>query len=128
MGYKGPAYNHIVKNLSSADLAPDVITKKLSKDLAYGRVLKVQGIPVPFISLPLGLIPKHDSGFRRIHHLSHPKGESVNYYILEHYSNIKYTSLKQIYALVVKGRRGCTIVKKDIKDTFRNILLSPAIY
>lgn len=48
--------------------------------------------------------------------------------ILSYYSDIKYTSLCKIYVIVVKARVGYTIVKKDVKDVFRNVPLSLLVY
>src|ERR1700729_4438198 len=80
VGYSGPFAFILSKNLMSSKLDPKVITSQLHDDLLRGRVVQV--LPVsPFISSPLGLVPKHDGGFRRIQHLSFPTGNSVNDFI-----------------------------------------------
>jgi hypothetical protein len=66
VGYEGPDSLIISKNQESVYLAPEVIDAKLHDDLAMGRIVPT----FPFISSPLGLVPKHDGGFRRIHNLS----------------------------------------------------------
>ena len=60
------------KNLLSAIKNPTVVDTKTAKELAAGRLAG------PFVS-PLGVVPKKSPGeFRLIHHLSFPKGASVN--------------------------------------------------
>ena len=68
-------------NLATALKDPAIIEKKLQEDLASGHVSVVQQPRTPFICSPLGLVPKHVGGWRRIHHLSHLRGESMNDYI-----------------------------------------------
>ena len=44
---------------------------------------------------PIGLVPKKDpSEFRLIHHLSYPQGTSVNDFIPDHCSTVKYASVE----------------------------------
>ena len=69
----------------------------------------------------LGLVKKHNSGFRRIYHLSYPSERSVNAGILKEYSNIKYTILNNIIRIVKTARKHAVIFKKYIKNIFRNI-------
>ena len=108
------------KNLASAYDDPSSIQSKLEDDLLLRRILPTEPI-FPFISSPLGLVPKHDGGRRRIHHLSHPEGGSVNDHIPSHYASIRYITVDDIFDLVARGGRHCLIVKKDIKDAFRII-------
>ena len=104
-------------------LNPSVIKQKLLDDLSLSRV--TSSLPMtPYICSPLGLVPKHDGGLRRIHHLSHPRGRSVNDYIPKDFSNIKYISIREVYTKILAAGRSCVIIKKDIKDAFRNIPVS----
>ena len=75
----------------------------------------------PFISSPLGLVPKHDGGWRRIHHLSFPDRRSVNDNIPKNYSAIEYITIDTIFQLAVDAGKNCLIIKRDIKDAFRNV-------
>ena len=52
----------------------DLIFKKIVTDLALGRIQATDSI----VTSPLGLVPKANGGFRRIHDLSLPKGSLVN--------------------------------------------------
>jgi len=52
----------------------DLISKKIVTNLALGRIQATNSI----VTSPLGLVPKVDSGFRRIYNLFLPKGSLVN--------------------------------------------------
>jgi Reverse transcriptase (RNA-dependent DNA polymerase)/RNase H-like domain found in reverse transcriptase len=126
IGYEGPDRYILSKNLLSANDAPDVMHDKLLEDLRLRRVLPT--IPQqPFISSPLGFAPKHDGGLRRIHHLSHPPGRSVNDGIPEVFASLDYVTFHAVLDIVVRAGRNCVIMKRDIKDAFRNIPLAPHI-
>ena len=120
IGYEGQPQLRLSKNLSSAFEDPEIITNKLQDDLHLHRV--VQTTPTfPFISSPLGLVPKHDNSWRRIHHLSFPDHISVNDGIPKSYSTIEYITVDMIFKSVVEAGKNCFIIKRDIKDTFRNV-------
>ncbi len=74
-----------------------------------------------FIASPLGLLPKHDGGFRRNHHLSHRPNKSVNDYIPGEYSAISYTLLEDMLSAIVDMGRGTIIIKRDIQSAFRTV-------
>ena len=90
LGYEGPDAFILSDNLASALEDLTIIDKKLQEDLASGRVTLVHQPSRPFICSPLGLVPKHDGGLRRIHHLSHHHGESVNDYISDDVGEMMY--------------------------------------
>ena len=87
IGYEGPPQNIISKNHTTVSLAPSEITAKLQAGLAANRIaiFHSQHSSSQFISSPLGLVPKHDGGLRRIHDLSYPLGRSVNAHIPQDY-------------------------------------------
>ncbi|KAJ6000957.1 hypothetical protein N7481_001366 [Penicillium waksmanii] len=95
---------------------PSTISAKLAEDLNLGRV-RLASSP-SFVS-PLGLVPKHDGGYRRIHDLSWPPGQGINQDIPESWSAIKYMTIDDIYKQVTQAGLGCIIIKRDIKDAFR---------
>lgn len=120
IGYMGgPAYI-LSDNLSSASRAPEVITKQVEEDHHLGRVSTCSSNP-PFICSPLGLVPKHDGGERRIHHLSFPHQTSVNDCIPPEWAYLKYTTLENIFTNTRTAGRGSTIIKRDLKDAFRSV-------
>jgi hypothetical protein len=48
----------------------------------------------------LGLIPKTMGGIRLITHLSYPPANSVNDFIDEHYTSVKYSSFDNAISMV----------------------------
>lgn len=100
LGYQGPPDAFILsRNLSSALEDPAIIDKKLTEDLALGRVVEVDAPTPPFICSPLGLVPKHEGGWRRIHHLSYPRGSSVNDYIPDGAGELRYTRFQEVHKI-----------------------------
>jgi len=67
----------VYKNHLSLYNNKDLISKKIVINLALGRIQATNSI----VTLPLGLVPKADSGFCYIHDLSLPKGSLVNDFI-----------------------------------------------
>jgi len=65
---------NIYKNHLSLYDNKDLISKKIVTNLALGRIQATNSV----VTLPLGLVPKVDSGFRYIYNLSSPKGSLVN--------------------------------------------------
>jgi hypothetical protein len=92
----------------------------LAEDIQRKRVILCCP-DTPLVSSPLGLVGKSDGNFRRIHHLSHPPGRSVNDGIPESYGYLRYDTFEDILNLIVAAGRHCVITKRDIKNAFRNI-------
>lgn len=126
LGYEGPERFVVADNLASALEDPDVIDRQLTTDLRLGRVTEIVAPAAPLVISPLGLVPKHDGGWRRIHHLSHPNGSSVNDGIPDNYSNLRYTALDGVLEMVRAAGRGSWVIKKDLKEAFRVVPVSPA--
>ena len=86
--------------------------------------------PFPnFRCSPLGIVPKKvPSEFRMIHHLSYPKGSSVNDFIPDYCSTVKYASVGDATKLLKFLGNGCFMAKTDIKSAFRIIPIHPADY
>ncbi len=103
---------------------PTIIEKKIQEDLASGCVTLVHQPSRPFIYSPLGLVPKHDGGWRRIQHLSHPYSESVNDYIPDGVGEMRYIRFQEVLQLIINAGMHCVIMKKDVKDAFRNVLVA----
>ncbi len=121
LGYKGPDAFILSEILASALEDPTIIEKKHQEDLASGRVTLLHQPSRPFICSSLGLVPKHNGGWRRIHHLSHPHGELVNDYIPDGVGEMRYTRFQKFLQLVINAGRHCVIIKRDVKDAFRNV-------
>lgn len=118
-------------NLKSAIDQPDLVQAKLSKECAAGRIVGPFTTP-PFPNLrtsPLGIVPKKDpSEFRLIHHLSYPDGSSVNDFIPDVYSTVKYASVGDASKSIKQLGRGCFMAKTDVKSAFRIVPIHPADY
>jgi hypothetical protein len=72
-----------------------------------------------FIVSPLGLVPKQTPGeWRLIHHLSHPRGESVNDGIPMDFSKVQYQDFDHALKLVAQAGKGSFIAKSDIQSAF----------
>lgn len=68
-------------NLLSVLDNPEVVDAKLNKECEAGRLAgPFHHVPFhPFRVSPLGVVPKKTPGeFRLIHHLSYPRGSSIN--------------------------------------------------
>jgi hypothetical protein len=105
---------------SNAD--PEVITTKITSDLNLRRI-SIQP-PVLISCSPLGMVPKPDGSWRRIHNLSSPKprnGLSVNDAIPDSYSTLTYSTIEDVLALILLAGPGAVVLKRDLKDAFRNI-------
>ena len=115
-------------NLKSAREQPHIVTAKLDKELAAGRIAGPFPSP-PFSNFrcsPLGIVPKKDpSEFPSIHHLSYPKGSSVNDHIHEEFSSVRYASISDAISVIKKLGAGCFMAKTDIKSAFRIIPVHP---
>ena len=116
-------------NLKSALERPDITRAKLHQECDAGRIVGPFSTP-PFLNFPcspLGLVPKKDpSEFRMIHHLSDPKGSSVNDFIPDYYSTVKYASVGYAIKLLKQLGPGCFMAKTDVKSAFRIIPIHPA--
>ena len=77
----GDHISFFANNLISAQQNPEIVSAKISKELAAGRLAgPFDSPPLPnFRVSPLGVVPKKAPGeYRLIHHLSFPRGASVN--------------------------------------------------
>jgi hypothetical protein len=128
LGYEGPDQQILSPNHATVNISPNDIESKLQLDLAMNRIVKVSVNPSErFMSSPLGLVSKHDGSLRRIHDLSYPHRSSVNTYIDPSYAALKYTAIEHILDDIVKAGRHCIVLKRDIKEAFRNIPVSPQV-
>ena len=75
--------SRIVVNLPSAYQQPFILDNALAQEYNAGCILgPFDNPPLPdFRCSGLGLVPKHEGGWRTIYHLSAPHGNSINDYI-----------------------------------------------
>ena len=116
MHFKGSKVPCSYKNLLSADQNPSAVEVKLSKEVALGRLAGPFHSP-PFSNFcisPLGVVPKKTPGeFRLIHHLSFPKGLSINDGIPEEFSSVSFATIQDAIKNIKIAGRGC---KKRFPD------------
>lgn len=75
---------------------------------------------------PLGVVPKKETNnFRLIHHLSFPKGASVNKGIDPELCSVVYTSFDVAVGWVKKLGPGTLLAKTDIEAAFRLLPVHP---
>ena len=118
IGYKGPQFPYCATNLVSAFQHPKVIDATLEKECQLGRILgPFQNPPLPnFRTSGLGLVPKHDSGWRIIHHLSAPPHISINDFIDPEDYSLSYCTIDDAYDFINQMGPGTQLSKIDLKD------------
>jgi hypothetical protein len=129
IGYTGPAQYILSDNLPTANDDPNTLSSDIQKRAAAKQILLISTDKppnAPFISSPLGLTPKSDGTWRCIHHLSAPRGNSVNDYIPKEWATLTYTTFDQAMALVTQVGAGAWLVKRDLADAFRHIPVHPS--
>lgn len=115
-------------NLRSVRGMEDVVRAKIGKEVKAGRVLgPFADPPIPNLRVsPLGVVPKKAPGqFRLIHHLSYPKGESVNDNVPTHLCSVRYTSLDEAVRKLRACGPGALMAKADIESAFRLLPVHP---
>jgi len=131
-GYEGPLLRIRGPNHSSAFRISDEISANIQAEVSAGRVLEISSLPQFYVISPLGAVEKRANGtrtgWRRIHDLSFPKGASVNDGIPAHYGTLLYQTLDDAIRLIGHHGRHTVLRKRDLKDAFRMIPLSPLDY
>ena len=131
INYQGPRITSTAPNLGSAYENPDVVDEKLQKERELGRIAGPFDSP-PLANLrisPHGVIPKKTPGeFRMIHHLSYPKGASINDSIPPEFSSVKYASVDDAISLIQRHGKGCAMAKTDMRSAFRIVPVHPSDY
>ena len=126
IGYTGPRNYRESKNWPSAYKYKEAVRKSITKDVERGRKLGPFSHPPfeAFIGSPMGAFPKKRSDkYRIIHDLSWPPQNSVNDYISKEDFSVKYITIDQPLARVVKYGSGTLMSKLDLADAFKHILV-----
>ena len=129
--FDGPRTSSFASNLLSARQHPLVVTAKLSQELAAQRIAGPFTTPPfsPFRISPLGVVPRKTPGsYRLIHHLSYPRGASVNDGIAPEHLGVSYARIDDAVRLIKQCGRGCFLAKNDIESAFRIIPIHPGDY
>ncbi|XP_052229228.1 uncharacterized protein LOC127843584 [Dreissena polymorpha] len=124
LGYTGQHKASTSPNLKSCDENPDTVQSKLQAELNSGRVKGPFTYP-PFENFrvsPIGLVPNKTPGqFRLIHHLSYPRGNSVNDFIDPNLSSVNYSPFDDAVNKLLELGTGTLFCKTDIDSAFRLI-------
>ena len=124
-------FHFFANNLISAQQNPEIVSAKISKELAAGRLAgPFDSPPLPnFRVSPLGVVPKKAPGeYRLIHHLSFPRGASVNDGISTEDTSVQYARVDDAVTMIKQLGQGCFLAKTDIKSAFRIIPILPRDY
>ena len=120
--YAGPSQISLHHPHPSAASAPHILTKDLQKQQLHDRLIRLPYRPtVHYICSPLGLVPKHNGGWRRIHDLSFPVKHSVNHYIDEAWGQLEYVTFDEAVDAILRIKKGAVLIKRDLADAFRYI-------
>ena len=117
LGFTGDERSLESSNLKSDLSQPQVVSAKLEKERAAGRIAgPFSSPPFPYFRCsPLGIVPKKDpSELRLIYHLSYPKGSSVKDYIPQEFSSVKYACINDAISVIKSLGAGCFMAKTDI--------------
>ena len=127
IGYVGPQFTYFANNLHSASQQPEIIDTTLKDECRAGRILgPFRHPPLPnFCTSGLGLVPKHDGGWRIIYHLSAPHERSINDYIDPTEYSLSYCTIDDAYKIINTLGPGAVMSKIDLKNAFRLIPVRP---
>ena len=129
--FEGNLHTVTSKILLSAYQHPHIVDLKIRKEIDAGRIAGPFTTP-PFSTFrvsPLGVVPKKAPGeFRLIHHLSYPKGFSINDGIPSKYSAVSYATIEDAIKTLKCAGQGCFLAKTDIKSAFRIVPIHPDDY
>lgn len=123
-------WSRIYDNHKSATDHPDVIDSAIEKEVNTGRYegpftrSELEDCLGPFISHPLGLVPKQNGKWRVIEDLSFPRGhssDSINSTTDISDIPVDWGGLAEVIELVVTAREGAQCATVDWGDAFRNI-------
>lgn len=129
--FEGIHFSSDSNNLTSATENPSVVDAKIAKELEAHRLAGPFHNPplTPFRISPLGVVPKKNFGeFRLIHHLSFPKGSSVNDGIPLEHSRVCYATIGDAINHIKAVGTGAYLAKTDIKSAFRILPINPIDY
>ena len=132
LGYEGPLRQVRGRNHPSVLRITQEISQGIATEIEAQRIIEVHNLPDFYYISPLGAVEKKSAGihtgWRRIHDLSFPPGRSVNDGIPEAYGTLSYQTFDDAIRLVAKHGKGVTLRKRDLKDAFRKIPVSPYDY
>ena len=128
IGYQGVRKTVWSGNWKSALDNGSVVRDYLATEVALGRKAgPFDQLPfTTYVGLPMGIVIKKCSDsvkYRIIHDLSWPPGDSVNHHIDPDLYHCIYASFDQAVSLIKKHGVGTLMVKLDLADAFKHILV-----
>lgn len=130
LNYPGPRQRTYCSNLPSLrNFELEALnTCIIMKEVDLGRVVgPLLSNPLPNLRLsPIGLVPKKDGSFCLIHHLSYPKGSSVNDSIDPKLCSVNYTSFDTALSMLAQLGPDALAARLDIKSAFRLLPIHPS--
>jgi hypothetical protein len=125
---------HIYPNMRSASEFPEVIDKKIEKELAAGcykdpfSKLELESLIGPFIAHPLGVVKKDESSKPHlVEDLSFPHtGDSINSLTDVSDMSLDWGGLAETIDIMVNAPDGMQVASLDIEHTYRTIGITPS--
>ena len=127
----GQSIHNESRNLLSAKAQPQGVDQKIAKELDAHRLAgPFETPPFPaFRVSPLGIVPKKTPGdFCMVHHLSYPKGKSVNDGISREHSSVAYANIDKAIRRLKHSGVVSYLAKTDVKSAFRISPVNPQDY
>ena len=120
-------FTHVSNNLNSASQQPDILEANITTEYQAGCIFgPFHTPPLPNIRCSgLGLVSKHDGGWRAIYHLSAPYGFSINDSISSQDYTLSYYSVDDAFTIVSSLGRGTLLAKIDLMNAFHLIPVQP---
>ena len=117
IGYIGPQFAYTARNLQSASVNAFILDDALHSECNHTRILgPFNAPPLPNLCCSaLGIVPKHDGGWRTIYHLSAPIDSSNNDFIDPSAYTLNYCTVDDAYAIVNKLGPGTLLSKINFK-------------
>ena len=116
-----------LKNLKSVIQNPEIAWENVMNEI-YCERMAGPFLTRPISNLrcsPIGIVPKKTGGFSLITHLSFPPNFSVNDYVDEKCTSVKYSSFDNAINMIKNLGVNTLIGKKDIKSAFRLVPIYP---
>ena len=126
--FEGPLQPVSLKNLPSANKAPDILQQKIVKELAAGRKaghLKLLHLLISECHPLVWFRKKQPGEYRMIRHLSYTEGGSVNDFIDLEICSVQYTKFDDAVKMIKNLGQGTMLGKEDVKGAFRLMIISP---
>jgi hypothetical protein len=125
IGYIGPHIFRIDANHISANEAPDILTADVNKQLQADRLTALSApLLNPYVCSSLGLVPKHDGGWTRIHDLSSSKNIFVNDGIPRDRGALEYVAVDNVIATLIAQGRRTILLKENLANVFRHVSIA----